>query len=171
MRRMDKKKRKTSFTADYIRDLLNYDPETGLFSWRVNRSTSTRIGDPAGNVTSWGYHVICVDYIKYMAHRLAWLHVYGHWPVLDIDHINGVRNDNRIINLRDVTPQINSQNLLRAMPSSKTKLLGCHMNRGRFTAQIRVNGKIMHLGRFDTPEPAHAAYLAAKRKLHEGCTI
>jgi ribosome biogenesis SPOUT family RNA methylase Rps3 len=96
------------------------------------------------------------------------------WPKHTIDHINGVRTDNRIGNLRDVTQQKNSENMRRPQKRTISGFLGVHVQRRktvRYLAQIVTDGKLRHLGSYDTAEDAHAAYLEAKRRLHEGCTI
>ena len=111
---------------------------------------------------------------RFSAHRLAWLYVTGDWPVGVIDHINGDRTDNRFENLRDVTQKTNSENLRGPQKRTASRFLGVHAQRRkstRFLAQIVTDGKLKHLGSFSTPEPAHEAYLAATRRLHEGCTI
>jgi hypothetical protein len=154
-------------TADALREFADYDPTTGVFS---RRSDGRRIGY---EVPSKGYVCAKVFGKKYNAHRLAWLHVHGEWPKHEIDHVNGVRTDNRIENLRDVPRGINSQNQRRAQRDNSTGLLGVSIDRerGKFKATIRANGVVMHLGRFNTGEEAHARYLAEKRRIHAGCTI
>lgn len=109
-----------------------------------------------------------------MAHRLVWLHLYGEWPEHGIDHINGRRSDNTAANLRSVPQSENVQNQRKARRDNKsTGLLGVSRPSGRskYRAQIMAQGRNRYLGYFDTPEEAHAAYLAAKRQLHPGCTI
>ena len=110
---------------------------------------------------------------RYLAHRLAWLFVYGKWPEGVIDHLNGNSLDNRISNLRDVSNTVNSQNQRKSRSDNQAGFLGVswHSRTRKFLAQIQINGVKTHLGLFTTPEEAHAAYLAAKRKYHEGCTI
>ena len=102
----------------------------------------------------------------------------GHWPTKQIDHKNGERADNAFANLREATQQLNSENLRRARADNKTGYLGVfrhyyiHKRDGqRFVACIQVDGRLRKIGLFLTPEAAHAAYLEAKRRLHEGCTI
>jgi hypothetical protein len=158
-------------TAEYVRDLLRYDPETGLFTWNKDRVTR-KPGDSAGSVTKLGYLDIIVCRRLYKAHRLAWLHVYGEWPKQEIDHINGDKLDNRIANLRDVSRSMNVQNLQKARRDNKSSgLLGVSSSYGRWVARIWNDGRLRHIGYYDTPELAHAAYVATKRELHEGCTI
>ena len=107
----------------------------------------------------------------YYIHRIAWLYVYGCWPNNHIDHINGNPDDNSIENLRDVSRKVNLQNMRKATKSSKTGILGVSESAGRFRASIRIDGKAKYLGSFDDAKTAHAAYIDAKRKYHEGCTL
>lgn len=154
-------------TADELRAAFSYCSETGLF---VRLSTGRRAGTRKGN----GYLHFDVNGRKYGAHRLAWLYVTGEWPAGDIDHIDGVRDNNRFSNLRDVSRTINLQNLRGAKSHNKsTGLLGSyfHKQTGRYTSRIRVNGKDRHLGMFATAQEAHAAYLAAKRSDHPGSML
>ena len=159
-------------TQERLKELLDYDQETGVFVRRiVPRSSRVQIGAIAGTLKKRGYLVIGIDNSIYMAHRLAWLYVYGKFPDNGIDHINGVRNDNRIVNLRDVTQKINIQNQRLARSDNKLGMLGVSTRRGKFMAQININGIRTYLGDFEIAEDAHEAYLAAKRKFHLGCTI
>lgn len=162
-------------TADRLRELLHYDADTGVFTWINPPGMKMRRGALAGSSSRGdrGYVVIGIGGRRYRAHRLAWLYATGEWPTGEIDHLNGQRNDNRFANLRDVTHSLNTQNLRAKRDRTRSGLLGAQF-RGRtrrWRAQIRIGKVRYELGEFDTPEEAHAAYLAAKRKLHEGCTI
>jgi hypothetical protein len=161
---------KADLTAERLRELLSYDPETGVFRRIVQVGTGRRAGSIAGALCD-GYVVIHVASKRYKAHRLAWLHVHGTWPTGEIDHRNGLRADNRIVNLRDVSQSVNLQNQRYARVDSITRLRGASPLRGKYAAQIFFNGRQHYLGLFATPEEAHDAYLVAKRKFHEGCTI
>lgn len=112
-----------------------------------------------------------IDGRKYLVHRLVWLHVHGEFPLNQIDHINGNGCDNRIENLRDVTPSTNSQNKRVARTDNKCGSLGVSIERNKFVAQIKSGCLKIKIGRFNTIEEASNAYLKAKRELHEGCTI
>lgn len=139
-------------------------------TWLKSLSRRAMAGRRAGNVSvCTGYVQLRVDNRLYRGHRLAWLITTGQWPSGVIDHINGVRHDNRWCNLRDVTNQVNSWN--RVAPSaSKSGLLGVTFDRaGRAIAQIMVSGRNINLGHFESPEQAHAAYLRAKEIYHAGC--
>ncbi len=173
------KKTKPELTAARVRELLDYEPETGLLRWRKVRKHAL-VGMAAGYKNRKGYLRVKVESRLYLAHRLAWLHFYGRWPADQIDHINGIRDDNRIVNLRDVSGQVNTQNRHKAPHGpvrnpSNTNLLGTHFDRKRqvFTAHITdpVTRKQKNLGGYSTAEKAHAVYLEAKRRLHEGNTL
>ncbi len=153
-------------TQERLKELLNYDPETGIFSWAVSTTYGVVAGRRAGGKYAVGYRYLSVDKRRYYEHRLAWLYVYGKWPEHEIDHIDGVRDNNAIRNLRDLTHAQNCQNIRKTGKSSG--LLGAHFSKKMdcWTANIRVDGKVFYLGVFDTEEEAHAAYLAKKREIH-----
>jgi hypothetical protein len=155
-----------SIEADRLRELLAYDPHTGLFRWRVTR-TKARAGAIAGYVKSDGYVSLCVEGRAYFAHRLAWLHVHGQWPAACIDHINRDRGDNRISNLREATISQNGCNRLGAADSkSGVKGVWFDASRNRWTACIQLRGRTKQIGRFKTKEDAAAAYERAATELH-----
>ncbi len=158
-----------NITAETFRALLDYDPESGIFRWRVNRG-GIQMGAVAGTVSEKGYILILINGTKFRAHRLAWLYVYGAWPQDQIDHLNGDKRDNRIVNLRDVSQSVNLQNQTRARRDSTSGFLGVswHKRKKHWEAKIKVNKRNHFLGYFDTAEAAHAAYLAAQMKLHPG---
>lgn len=160
-----------ALTLEQVRELLDYDPNTGLLTWRKTRTGTARSGTVAGTPNLHGYVVVRIYKRHYQAHRLAWLLSTGAWPTQMIDHIDGIRTNNRISNLRDVSRTTNLENRHRAQANSRSGLLGVCQYGNSWAANIRVKGKQLYLGRFDTPEAAHAAYLSAKRNLHEGCTI
>jgi hypothetical protein len=153
-------------TAKQLRALLEYCPATGTFTWRVKRNNRTKGGEVAGYITSFGYRRIEISGASYAAHRLAWLYVHGAWPRHQIDHINSDRADNRIANLRDVTPAVNCQNQKRSHAGSKVPFLGVYQRGKSYRAHISYNGKRRWVGTYATPELAHAAYIEAKRELH-----
>lgn len=175
-----------NLSAEYVRSALHYDPETGAFTWmlrplehfpnkRTWRAWNARFaGRPTGTDNGQGYISIRLNSLTFKGHRIAWLWMTGAHPVGEIDHINQQPGDNRFENLRDVCRAANQQNQRHAQRSNvSTGLLGAYADKatGRFRAAIRANGQQHYLGQFDTAEAAHAAYIAAKRSLQEGCTI
>ena len=159
-------------TQKRLHELFSYNPETGNFSRLKRMGYWGRVGSIAGTIDSWGYVVIKIDQKSYKAHRLAWLYVYGVWPENHIDHIDGNISNNRIVNLRDVDVATNSQNQRKAHKNSASGFLGAYKTKnGKFLSVINVRGKSMYLGTFSDPLAAHNAYLTAKRKYHDGCTI
>lgn len=157
----------TEITANELREVLAYDEQTGFFTWNKKPSKRIDAGSRAGCLQKdTGYMVIKINGRLYKAHRLAWLMANGCWPIGVIDHINGVKSDNCLINIRDTTRAGNSHNQLRAHKRSKTGVLGVYKVGRCFIARIRNKGKLINLGRFDSAEHAHSAYVAAKRELH-----
>lgn len=157
-----------SLTADRLKECLNYDPATGLFTshqWLDKRGRSC--GGRIAGCEKDGYIVIRIDYVLYRAHRLAWLYMTGAWPAGEIDHINMVRSDNRWLNLRNATQSQNNFNR-KVYSRNKIGVKGVCFDaaRQKYLAQIRKDGKGYHLGRFDTIEEASAAYVRAATLLH-----
>lgn len=147
-------------TARRARDLFSYDADSGLFTWKKNGAAAFT------SKTSKGYAVGNADKVKYYAHRVAWLMVYGEWPSGQIDHINGVRDDNRIKNLRDVAHHDNQRNMKRSV-RNKSGVVGVHFNKrlNKWQATIRENGKSKYLGIFETIDDAKLARLHAEEKI------
>jgi hypothetical protein len=161
---------------DVLIKTLDYDGATGVFIWKHveggNPSRNTIwAGKVAGSVTRRGYAVITLDGDTYLAHQLAWFYSHGAWPVREIDHINGVRNDNRLSNLRDISKADNLQNQRSAHKQNKSGLLGVYKFEGRWRSCIKSKGKTRHLGVFESAQAAHEAYVLAKREAHACCTI
>jgi len=149
-----------------LKEFLNYNPESGILTWIKDRG-HRKIGDVCACHDKHGYIVIRFKGKLYKAHRLAWLLHYGNFPVNHLDHINGVRDDNRITNLRDATDQQNQRNRTKCQVNSKTQTLGVRKHHNKFVAQIGgVEGKTKYLGCFPTIEQAHQAYLEAKKVYH-----
>lgn len=152
--------------ADFAR-LLDYNPETGIFRWKVdircgaNKRLFRKAGDIAGSVSDSGYVVIRINYLLFYAHRIAWLLTHGKWPHECLDHINLDRSDNRIVNLREATDLQNRTNTaVRAKSGFKGVVSPKHAPNS-YVAQISTNGRPRYLGTFRTPEEANAAYCQA----------
>lgn len=160
-----------ALTSERLRELLHYEPATGVFTRLVQTSNRTHVGDIAGSISHYGYVEFQLAGKLRKAHRAVWLYVHGVWPAGEIDHIDGDRANNRLDNLRDVPPLSNQQNRRAPNSNNSSGFLGVSPRRGKWKAQIRTDGTNRHLGTYQTPELAYAAYLKAKRELHEGCTI
>lgn len=168
-------------TKDFIEQLLSYNPQTGVFVrkgiWRRGKIHHAigraKAGDIAGSKCDRGYLWISLPGGRVSCHRLAWFLTHGEWATGDIDHINGNKSDNRLVNLRAATRSQNKQNIQKPMAHNSSGYLGVcfDKSRGKFVATINVNGKQKNLGRFDSAEEAHQRYLAAKRELHPFSTI
>ena len=147
--------------------ILEYSPDTGLFTWKYSRSSRAMQGTTAGTLCLDGYVSIHLNKKIYRAHRLAWLYCFEEWPENYIDHINGIRHDNRLDNLREATYIENSHNI-KVHKDNKVGIKGVYYNKlnNNYRAQIRYNGKTLSLGSFKTVEEAAAAYNAKAIELH-----
>jgi len=137
---------------------MSYDPQTGFFVALVS-SGRRKAGDRLGYVRADGYRMIMFGGRWRYAHRLAWFYVTGEWPMHEIDHVNGDRDDNRFANLRQAT---RSQNMM----NTPKKGVCFHKGQKKWQASIRVNGKRTHLGSFSTEDEALSAYRAAASTMH-----
>jgi len=154
-------------TQKRIMEFVSYDSITGIFYWMADCPSKKMRGKVAGTIKDDGYVCIVICGIKYRAHRLAWFYSHGLWPPKDIDHINGVRNDNRLINLREATKSQNSHNSKKPLNNaSGFKGVHWHKHHKKWCSGIQVNGVKKHLGSFETPEEAHEAYKNASNKYH-----
>ena len=157
-------------TQNRLRELAHYCPETGQFTHLQSKGRK-KAGMPAGSLRRDGYVYAMFDGRRAMAHQFAWLYVTGEWPTQEIDHMDGNKANNAFANLRQVSRRANTENKRTAKRTSTTGLLGVVRHRDKFVAKIVHAGKRTHLGVFETPEAAHEAYVQAKRRLHQGCTI
>lgn len=147
-----------------VKQLLNYDPDTGVFTWLVSNGRR-KSGSVAGSFESNGYLQIKIDGIQYMAHRIAWIYMYGCWPDGMLDHKDRNKINNRIENLRIATPQQNQQNHgLSSRNKSGVKGVCWHKERGKWLAQINIGRKNIHIGRFDDLELAELVSSEARAK-------
>lgn len=146
-----------------IGNYLRYDPENGTFTWIASPSRITRVGRVVGSINMYGYRTIDFRKGKYLAHRVAWFLAHGSMPHMQIDHKDGDRTNNRLANLRLAT---GSQNMANTQGHSNRKLpKGTRFDRGKWAAVITKDGKAQYLGRFNSPEEAHAAYASRADEL------
>jgi hypothetical protein len=157
-----------ALTADYLREVLDYNPETGEFRWKRHMSNRRGAGQEAGCICSRsGYRLIGIKGVVHKANRLAWLYVHGEWPDRFVDHINGKTGDDRIANLRLATHQENLCNRGRQKNNrSGYKGVCLHKPSQKWHARINSKGRQHYLGIFNTPEEAHQAYSLAAQQLH-----
>jgi hypothetical protein len=158
----DQSKKNRSDIVSYIRSRLDYDPNTGILTFKPDVPGFG--GKRAGSTMPSGYRVLTILDKRTTEHRWIWLYANGVWPTYEIDHINGVKDDNRLCNLREATPTQNKHNTA-VKRSNTTGLKGAYKNGSRFSARIRINGKRHNLGSFDTAEEAKAAYDAKAREV------
>lgn len=161
----------TDITAEELKRVLDYSASTGLFTWRDGAVPNGLCGKIAGNKRKKGYICIKVKQKLYMAHRLAWLYIYGTWPVNEIDHINRNKSDNRICNLRDISSSANKENCVAALSNNAVGLRGVKKKKHGYEAWIKANGSSSYLGTFKTPQEASGAYFQAKKKFHHYANI
>ncbi|HVM91349.1 MAG TPA: HNH endonuclease [Terriglobales bacterium] len=164
-------------TQERLKELLFYDPDTGLFMWRRDHFCAKE-GMVAGSRAGKQYIRIRVDGKGYYAHRLAVLYMTGEMPPrsIDVDHIDLNGQNNRWLNLRCVPHALNLQNQRekganRKNPSSRLLGVSWKKEKGKWVAVITVSGRQKHLGYFDDEHLAHTAYVTAKRSLHKGNTL
>jgi len=168
-------------TVLHLYMLLNYFPDTGLFQWcertplmvdlfnldsRAVDSWNTKYANKqAGHTDPDEYTIISILGEDYKAHQIAWLMYYGHWPENEIDHINGIRSENWINNLRDVTRPVNMKNKPK-YKTNKTGIIGVYWHKlsKKWAASISVNKKVLHLGVYETIELAASVRAAAEKQ-------
>ena len=156
-------------TRDRLKELVSYDPDLGVFTWNKDYGVKAKKGYRAGYLDkSTGYYKIGLDERRYYAHRLAWLYISGDWPRKEIDHINGHRDDNRIINLREASSAQNKYNSKR--PSTNTSgIKGVSKNKrlGKWQSYIWYGNKKLHLGYFDSINDAEAVVVSKRKMMHK----
>ena len=164
---------KTPITQELVRHLFRPCVDKKTLVWRDKWGRHKRNAADAvvGRIAKDGYLSVSLNNQGVLVHRLVWLYETGSWPSNQIDHINGDPADNRFENLRDVPATTNMQNLRGPISRNSTGFLGVCANGKYFKAKIVANGKRYYLGSFRSAAEAHEAYMHAKRKLHDGCTI
>lgn len=165
------KKKEALLTQARLKEVLKYNKITGEFIRLVATSNRVKVGELAGSINKYnGYRQIRIDNERYQAHRLVWLYIHGEFPKNDIDHINQIKDDNRISNLRDVAHSENHKN--RSLSNNNTSgVMGVYWDKrdNKWLAQIKVNDKQLHLGYFFDKEDAISARKEAniKYKFHK----
>lgn len=153
-------------TAQRLKDELSYEPDTGLFDWKVSKS-GRRLRPFVGTLNGKGYRTLRFEGTSILAHRVAWFLMTGEFPKKTIDHINGCRSDNRWCNLREATQQQNSMNR-GPQTNNKSGYVGVswHKKCKRWRAEINAKGRKIHIGMFKNIEDAARAYDAMALRLH-----
>jgi hypothetical protein len=162
------KRHLTQISFQRLKEVLDYNPETGDFTWKISTGRVS-VGTKAGTRKGHGYIQIRIDSVIYLASRLAWFWMTEKWPIDEIDHVNGIRDDNRFANLREANRDQNSRNTTSY--GGITGVSGVYLEKttGRYYAQIRVgSGRRICLGTYDTVEQAAAARKIAVEKYHGG---
>lgn len=147
--------------ADALRELAHYDMDNGIFTWKKRRR-GVKTGKPLGTCNGNGYLRITVLGRSYYAHRLAWLYVYDEWPENEIDHINAIKSDNRISNLRKATSKENKEYRFNPQSNSKSRVIGVSWHKRANKWQSFYKNK--YLGLFDSIDDAAQAYKLEKEK-------
>lgn len=136
-------------TQKRLKDVLDYNPDTGVFTWRVYRGRKAMIGSTSGTITKAGRLRIQIDGYCFLAHRLAWLYVYGYIPENEIDHIDRDPMNNRIKNLREASRLCNARNVGTRKDNTSGIIGVCwYPSTKKWTAQISHKGKRLRLGYF-----------------------
>jgi len=146
-----------SLTQDYLKSILHYNPDTGLFVWLQNIGTRAKVGAIAGSKNNEGYLHIKINKIRYKSHRLAWLYMTGSFPTKNLDHINNIRDDNKWSNLRECTVSQNNYNY-KVKTTNKLGVKGVYLYKGLYRAQIQINKEKIFLGAFKTLTEAKNAH-------------
>jgi len=152
-------------TQGELKELLDYDPRTGIFIWKGKKGSRACKGKTAGTTDAYGYIVIRINNVLYKAHRLAWFYTHGEWPETNLDHINRIKNDNRIKNLRVASQSLNMHNVKRLATNSGFVGVSWDSYRNKWVSRIKVDYKTKFLGRFDRKCDAIAARKSAYEKI------
>lgn len=154
-------------TQKYLKSILDYNPETGIFTWIKRLSMNTKVMEVAGTIGSDGYTRIAISGRAYSAHRLAWLYVYDHFPKTQIDHINLKKSDNSINNLRLASASNNQRNkgLMKSNKSGYKNVSWCNRAK-KWKVGLKVNGKSIHFGYFIDINDANIAAINARNLMH-----
>jgi hypothetical protein len=151
---------------NFVKEILFYDPETGLFTWKIRRG-HIRKGCIAGSISTSGYITIKIDRVQFFGHRLAWFYMTGKWPDNQIDHEDLNKSNNKWSNLREATGTTNNFNKALAK-NNKLGFKGLYFDKryNKFRAVININKKCIFLGHFTNKDDAASAYNEAAKKYH-----
>lgn len=156
-------------TQKELKEMLHYNPDSGVFTWLISRSSRAKVGRIAGSVDVRGYIVIKLKSENnkgrfYKAHRLAWFYMAGVWPT-GIDHINHIKDDNRLANIRESSQEENNKNTSLRVDNA-SGVLGVSFNKrlAKWIAQINVDRKRKHIGCFKDKFEAICARKSASNK-------
>lgn len=153
-------------TQERLKQLLHYDAPSGVFRWRGSWGNCRQPWSVAGRKNDKGYVVIDIESRTFRAHRLAWFYTHGAWPKNQLDHRNGVRDDNKLSNLRDATNKENHENFtLSRVNTTGHRGVSWDKSRQAYTAKVTHHGKTINIGRFDTADEAGAAASAKRTEL------
>jgi HNH endonuclease/AP2 domain len=150
--------------ASELANYVDYDPATGSFL-RKKYKNQYKPGTDAGSLNNKGYVQVCIAGTPYKAHRVAWAIMTGEWPIYEIDHKNGQRGDNRWENLRHATKSQNQGNA-RKRSDNTSGFKGVWRHKEKWRSVVFKDRRKYHIGLFDTPEEAHAAYVKKATELH-----
>jgi hypothetical protein len=154
----------STLTQEYLKSILDYDLDTGIFTWKVSKANRTKVGDVAGWSYN-GYREIEINNKAYKAHRLAWLYVYGEMPKKLIDHIDGNRSNNKISNLREATYQENSENYKTPKTNkSGVKNVSWYKSLNKWVVSISIRKTKKTVGYYDDLELAELVAIEARNK-------
>lgn len=158
-------------TQEHVRELFDYDPEAGILIWKISSSSRAQAGSCAGSIGKDGYYGVGIHKKRYRLHRIIWLHVYGYLPENDLDHINQIRTDNRIKNLREVSRMCNNRNTgNQKNNTSGVKGVTFWKKRKKWCAVLMINNKTHYLGLYSDFDEAVCARLAGEQCVNwSGC--
>ncbi|MEQ1964368.1 HNH endonuclease [Xenorhabdus khoisanae] len=154
-------------SRESLKELLDYNPDTGFFTWKKTVNRSALAGQKAGTVNSNGHIAIKISRRAYLAHQLAWLYMTGGWPAHEIDHMNVNGSDNRWCNLRQCTRTENEMNKgIRSDNTSGYKGVSWNKRAKKWMTKVKLNNKCVFSGYFDDIELADLAAREARDKYH-----
>ena len=151
-------------TQEELKEVLEYDPATGEFRWRVSRGPTAKAGNRAGSLHHTGYRMLRVYGHRYLEHRLAWLYMTGNFPAKQVDHRNLIRDDNSWDNLREASQGQNKANGHKYQ-NNTSGYKGAYKCGKRWRSGIKLDNKQINLGTFDSAKEAHLAYCKAATEM------